>query len=114
MSLYRLTPKAKADLRSIWSYIAADNVEAADRVEEAIYDACLFLAKVPLRGHARKDLTALPIRFWTVPRYAKYVIVYDPAEKPIKILRIFHGSRNVTRHLKSELKKCRKERTQPR
>ena len=27
---------AKADIRSIWSYIAADNAEAADRVEEAI------------------------------------------------------------------------------
>jgi len=40
MILYRLTPRAGADLRSIWSYIAADNFEAADRVEEAIYDAC--------------------------------------------------------------------------
>ena len=38
MSRYQLTPKAAADLRSIWAYIAADNVEAADRVEEAIYD----------------------------------------------------------------------------
>ena len=102
MSLYRLTPKAKTDLRSIWSYIAADNVKAADRVEEAIYDACVSLAKSPLRGHPRKDLTKLPVRFWTVPRYPKYVIVYDPADKPLKIIRIFHGARNVARELKSE------------
>jgi hypothetical protein len=34
MSRYRFTPKANADIRSIWSYIAFDNVEAADRVEE--------------------------------------------------------------------------------
>jgi len=102
MILYRLTPKAKADLRSIWSYIAADNIEAADRVERAIYDACLSLAKAPLRGHSRKDLTALPVRFWTVPRYAKYVIVYDPAGKPLKIIRIFHGARNVARQLKTK------------
>ena len=47
MSRYRLTPKATADLRSIWAYIAADNVEAADRVEEAIYDTCAFLAGMP-------------------------------------------------------------------
>jgi plasmid stabilization system protein ParE len=47
MSRYRLTPQAKADLRSIWSYIAFDNVEAADRVEEAIYDACAYLAETP-------------------------------------------------------------------
>ena len=81
MSLYRLTAKAKADLRSIWSFIAADNFEAADRVEEAIHDTCAFLAKAPLRGHTRKDLTKLPVRFWTVVRYPKYVIVYDPAVK---------------------------------
>ena len=39
MSRYRLTPKATADLRSIWAYIAADNVEAADRVDlRAVFD----------------------------------------------------------------------------
>ena len=38
MSRFRLTAKAKADLRSVWSYIAADNVDAAERVEGAIYD----------------------------------------------------------------------------
>jgi plasmid stabilization system protein ParE len=69
MSLYRLTPKAKSDLRSIWSHVGADNAEAADRLEDGIYDACLFLAKAPLRGHSRKDLTKLPVRFWTVIRY---------------------------------------------
>lgn len=102
MTRYRLTPKAKADLLSIWSYIAADNVEAADRVEEAIYDACLFLAKAPLSGHSRRELTKLPVRFWTVLRYPKYVIVYDPASKPLRIIRIFHGARNVARELKSK------------
>ena len=101
MSVYRLTPRAKGDLRSIWSYIAADSVEAADRVEEGIYDACAFLATAPLRGHSRRDLTKLPVRFWTVVRYPKYVIVYDPADEPLKIVRIFHGARNVARELKS-------------
>ncbi len=81
MSLYRFTAKAKADLRSIWSYIARDNIEAANRVENAIYDACAFLEKAPLRGHIRNDLTKVPVRFWTVVRYPKYVIVYNPAEK---------------------------------
>ena len=42
MSRFRLTAKAKADLRSIWSYLAADNIEAAERVEGAIYDTLLF------------------------------------------------------------------------
>jgi len=103
MSLYRLTPKAKADLREIWSYIATDSVEAADRVEAAIYDACVRLAKAPLQGHTRKDLTQLPVRFWTVVRYRRYVIVYDPLGRPLKIIRILHGARDVARELKGEL-----------
>ena len=93
MIRYRLTPKAKEDLRSIWSFIALDNVDAADSVEGAIYDTCAYLAKAPLRGHSREDLTKLPVRFWTVLRYPKYVIVYDPADKPLKIVRILHGAR---------------------
>ena len=71
-------------------------------MEGAIYDACAFLAKSPLRGHTRRDLTQLPVRFRTVVRYSKYVIVYDPADKPLKIIRIFHGARNVARELKGE------------
>lgn len=101
MIRYRLTPRARADLRSIWSYIAFDNVGVADRVEAAIYDACAFLAQAPLRGHSRKDLTELPVRFWTVLRYPKYVIVYDPADKPLKVIRILHGARDVARELKT-------------
>jgi plasmid stabilization system protein ParE len=51
MSGYALTPLAKADIFDIWSYIAGDNQAAADRVEQAIYDACAFLTDGPLRGH---------------------------------------------------------------
>jgi plasmid stabilization system protein ParE len=60
MSGYVLTPLAKADIFGIWSTIADDNEGAADRVEQAIYDACAFVAEAPIRGHSRSDLTALP------------------------------------------------------
>jgi plasmid stabilization system protein ParE len=58
MSDYALTPLAKADVFEIWSYIAADSPDAANRVEQAIYDACAFVAEGPVRGHIRPDLTA--------------------------------------------------------
>ena len=44
---YVLTPLARADIFEIWSYIADDSEEIADRVEQAIYNACLFLAEAP-------------------------------------------------------------------
>lgn len=57
MSAHALTPLAKADIFQIWCYIARDNESGADRVEQAIYDACAFGAEAPSRGHSRPDLT---------------------------------------------------------
>ena len=78
MSGYALTPLAKADIFDIWSYIAEHNEDAASRVEQAIYDACGFLADGSLRGHSRPDLTTRPMRFWTLTRYPNYTVVYRP------------------------------------
>src|SRR5215469_13302025 len=78
MTAYVLTPLAKADIFDIWSYIAENSESAADRVEQAIYDACSFLAEGPLRGHTRPDLTLCPLRFWTLNRYPNYTVVYRP------------------------------------
>jgi len=69
MSSYELTPLAKADIFKIWCYIAKDSVNAAGRVERAIYDACEFLAQAPLRGHIRQDFTSRLLRFWVLTRY---------------------------------------------
>jgi plasmid stabilization system protein ParE len=85
MSQYRLTPQAVDDLFEIWSYIAADNVDAANRVEEAIYAACTFLSETPLAGRIREDLTALPLRFWLVQPFQNCWIVYDPGTRPLQI-----------------------------
>ena len=95
MSGYRFTPQAVDDLFEIWHYIASDNREAANRVESAIFEACAFVAESPLRGHRRTDLTPLALRFWNVQPYRNYVIVYDPATKPVHVVRILHGARDV-------------------
>lgn len=99
MSDYRLTPQAADDLFDIWTYIAADNLDAANLVETAILKACGFVAESPLRGHARTDLTPLPLRFWAVQPYRNYLIVFDPDSSPLRVVRILHGSRNAARIL---------------
>src|SRR5580698_9194862 len=100
MTGYALTPLAKADIFHIWSYIADDNEDAADRVEQAIYAACAFVAEAPLRGHSRPGLTTRPLRFWTLTRYPNYSVVYRPETAPIEIVAIIHGKRNIRRVLK--------------
>ena len=100
MSGYVLTPLAKADIFDIWAYIADHNQDAADRVEQAIFDACAFLAETPMRGHFRPDLTARSLRFWTLSRYPEYVIVYRPEKAPLQIIAVMHGKRDIRRILK--------------
>ena len=99
MSAYALTPLAKADIFGIWSYIADDNVDAADSVEQAIYDACTFLADGPMRGHVRPDLTPRPLRFWPLTRYPNYVVVYRPETTPLQVVAVLHGKRHLRRLL---------------
>jgi plasmid stabilization system protein ParE len=66
MSEYALTALAKADVFGIWQFIAQDNEVAADRVEQAIYDACAFVAESPMRGHKQPGLSRRGLRFWTL------------------------------------------------
>jgi plasmid stabilization system protein ParE len=83
MSSYGLTPLAKADIFEIWRYIAQD------------YEACEFLAAGPLRGHVRRDLTNRTLRFWTLVRYPNYTLVYRPETKPLEVVAVLQGKRNV-------------------
>ena len=66
MKSYRLTPAAEDDLFDIWSYIAPDNLDSADRLESEILDTCQRLAEWPDLGHFRRDLTDKPVRFFAV------------------------------------------------
>jgi plasmid stabilization system protein ParE len=75
MSAYVLTPLAKQDIFDISAFIAHNSEPAADRVELAIYDACAFLAEGPLRGYTRSDLTPRSLGFWSLARYANYIVV---------------------------------------
>ena len=95
MSRYEFTPQAVDDLFEIWSYIARDSLQAANRVESAVYNACTLLAEGPIRGRTREEITQLPLRFWTVQAFPNYIIVYDPQSDPLQIIRILHGSRDV-------------------
>ncbi len=95
-----LTPLDKADIFQIWIYIAEHNEDAVNRVERAIYEACAFVADAPLRGHTSRDLTRRSPRFWTLTRYPNYIFVYRPETKPIQVVAVVHGKRNIKRVLK--------------
>lgn len=91
MSGFVLHPQAYTDLEEIWEYIAADNLGAADRVREEIYEAIQSLVPFPYVGHSRPDLSARPLRFQSV---RDYVIAYAPDEKPLAVIAVLHGRRS--------------------
>ena len=62
------TRQAREDLISIWSYIAADNPAAADRVLDAIDRRCARLRENPQLGPARPDI-APELRYLPVGSY---------------------------------------------
>src|ERR1035437_9756478 len=97
---FQLTPRALDDLSEIWAYIAEDNLVAADRVESAILSACHSLARNPMRDSKREEITKLPVRFWTITRYHNYIVVYRPDTKPLQIVTVLHGMREMKAILK--------------
>jgi plasmid stabilization system protein ParE len=92
MKRFILTPRARQDVNDIWDYIANDNIEAADRVIDALDNAMIKLAKNPGMGHRRDELTDKRHRFLLV---YSYLIVYRHETKPLQIIRILHAARDV-------------------
>ena len=98
---YLLAPEAAVDLVQIWRYIKKQSsVEMADRVESVIRDRVAFLAENPGAGHWRKNLTDQAVKFF--PVYS-YLIVYRPDTKPLQIVSVLHGRRDVEKILKDRL-----------
>ena len=90
---YVLAPEAAEDLVEIWRYIKQQSsLEMADHVESVIRERILFLAQNPGAGHWRKDLTDISVRFF--PIYS-YLVVYRAETKPLQIVAILHGRRDV-------------------
>jgi plasmid stabilization system protein ParE len=88
-----VTPSAARDLVQIWEYIAADSLDAADRVIERIRGEFQRLAAMPGMGHTRKELGP-EYRVWGV---YSYLVVYRPDVRPIQIIRVVSGWRDLGR-----------------
>ena len=94
MSKFILAPSAKADIAEIWDYYAAEagDPKLADRMRDEIFDGIRYIAGFPKRGHFRPDLADEPLRFWRVRRY---LIIYRSEVRPVQIVRVLHGSRDI-------------------
>ncbi len=82
---------ALADLQQITAFIAADNVEAAQRFANRLVDLAESLRSMPERGR--------PVKRWPGVRVivlAPYLIFYrfERPARQVEILRFWHGARD--------------------
>ncbi len=91
MTPVRLLAEARNDLDEIWSFIAADSVEHADRLVTRLLDVCdSTLATFPESGRPRPELD-VALRSLSV---GDYVVFYRFTEDAVQVVRILHGARD--------------------
>jgi antitoxin ParD1/3/4/toxin ParE1/3/4 len=87
-----LTPTAKGDLRDILLDLAEDSPDAAQRLRERFYEGFHTLGRAPGIGHYHDELLNRKYRFWNL---FPYVVVYVWEARPIQIVSIVHGVRDL-------------------
>jgi len=98
---YVLSLQAAEDLFEIWEYVKEQaDAAIADRVEKAILERITFLSAAPGLGHRRHDITSEDVKFFSV---YSYLIAYRPETRPLEVVSILHGRRDVERILKGRL-----------
>jgi len=89
---FRLTPEAKSDLVEILLDVAADSPDTSERLRSEIYEALKRLGQSPGTGHYHEELLDRRYRFWN---FYSYVVCYVWERKPIEIIAIVHGARDL-------------------
>jgi plasmid stabilization system protein ParE len=100
MASYFVTVAAQGDIEDIVATVADNNAEAAEVLEERIYEAFELLAQMPGVGHHREDLTSLPVLFFPIKK-TPYMAIYKD-DSPTTIVRVVHGRRDIPSLLRDE------------
>lgn len=86
---------ANFDITDIWEYIFLYDTESADIFFSQINERIDELEEFPFMGAKRDDLTD-DARFLV---FKKYNIIYEVQENLVLILRVLHGSREISKYL---------------
>jgi plasmid stabilization system protein ParE len=92
MRVIVFSTQARKDLADAWDYIAAHNINAADRLVDRVEADVRKLADMPGMGHRRRDVNDVRLLFWAVH---PYLIVYRFTRRTVYILRVVHGARDL-------------------
>lgn len=97
MSRYRLSPAAASELDELLEYLLREGGPGpASRAVAEFSRAFELLAEQPGIGRMWDELSDQSVRLWPV---WSYLVVHEPAARPLTIVRILHGSRDLRRLL---------------
>ncbi len=88
---FRKSPQAGLDLDSIWSFIAADDPQAAERQIDRIGKIFQMLIENPLAGRERRELRK-QLRSFPI---GSYIVFYMPLPDGIEVIRVMHGRQDI-------------------
>lgn len=92
-SSFVFTPSATRDIDEILEYVLdRDGSGRALHVYEKLHDAFLTAAAQPNIGHRREDLADESLRVWLV---YSFLVIYRPDTRPVEIVRVLHGARDI-------------------
>jgi toxin ParE1/3/4 len=88
---FRKLPQADLDLDSIWNFIAADDIRAAERQIDRIGKVFQMLVENPSAGRERpelrKDLRSFPV--------GSYMIFYTPVSDGVEVIRVMNSRQDI-------------------
>lgn len=92
MAEYQLTPGACDDLWQIEDFtLERFGLRQALEINQVFEQAFQRLAEQPALGHPREDLTPLGRSFLYYPIKGSFLIVYQPTDRGIQIVRVLGG-----------------------
>jgi toxin ParE1/3/4 len=88
---FRKLPQADLDLDSIWNFIAADDIRAAERQIDRIGKVFQMLVENPLAGRERPELRTELRRF----PVGSYMIFYTAVSDGVEIIRVMNSRQDI-------------------
>ncbi len=95
MGSYRLSPRAKRQIRDIWHSIAVHNEPAADRLVQNLFEKFALAASHPHIGKALPEISGKA----RLLIEGRYVAIYEPTDYGVEIVVVIHGMREPSRWL---------------
>ncbi len=93
-----ILPLAKQDIEEIVDWLNKKNPQAAEQFLEQLEKSFDLLAMSPFIGHLRRYENPVfkNIRMFSLKQYSSYLIFYQTSSSQLQIIRVLHGSRDIT------------------